>query len=137
MGWSIGYDENWKRDIGYGVPAICDHPKCDARIDRGLGYVCCEQKPYGGDRGCGLFFCGKHTGFDQRCPRCSSGHRSQPYKHPKPDVMEWIEHKLNDESWQQWRDESPEEVARLRAALPTAPVHGQIDAHHDIGESRE
>ena len=29
MGWSIGYDNNWNRDIGYGVPAFCDHPKCD------------------------------------------------------------------------------------------------------------
>src|SRR4051812_7048849 len=27
MGWSIGYDSNWQRDIGYGVPAFCDHPQ--------------------------------------------------------------------------------------------------------------
>jgi hypothetical protein len=40
MGWSIGYDENWKRDIGYGVPAVCDHPKCNKIINRGLSYVC-------------------------------------------------------------------------------------------------
>ncbi len=26
MGWSIGYDKNLKRDIGYGVPATCEHP---------------------------------------------------------------------------------------------------------------
>lgn len=26
MGWSIGYDDKWFRDIGYGVPAYCDHP---------------------------------------------------------------------------------------------------------------
>ncbi len=36
MGWSIGYDDNWKRDIGYGVRATCDHPACNAKIDRGL-----------------------------------------------------------------------------------------------------
>ena len=30
MGWSIGYDEKWQRDIGYGVPAICDYPGCTA-----------------------------------------------------------------------------------------------------------
>ncbi len=28
MGWSIGYDYNWKRDIGYSVPCECDNPKC-------------------------------------------------------------------------------------------------------------
>ena len=24
MGWQVGYDSKWQRDIGYGVPAICD-----------------------------------------------------------------------------------------------------------------
>lgn len=23
MGWSIGFDSNWNRDVGYGVPATC------------------------------------------------------------------------------------------------------------------
>jgi len=32
MGWSIGYDGNWKRDIGYGVPAYCDFPGCWTEI---------------------------------------------------------------------------------------------------------
>ena len=40
MGWAIGYDGRWERDIGYGVPAVCDHPDCNVRIDRGLDYVC-------------------------------------------------------------------------------------------------
>lgn len=26
MGWSLGFDSNWNRWIGYGVPAYCDHP---------------------------------------------------------------------------------------------------------------
>ena len=34
MGWSIGYDNTWNRDIGYGVPATCDHLGCAAEIDR-------------------------------------------------------------------------------------------------------
>ena len=55
MGWSLGYDSNWNRDIGYGVPAYCDHPYCNEEIDRGLSYVCGDAL-YGGDRGCGLFF---------------------------------------------------------------------------------
>ena len=37
MGWSLGYDGRWKRDIGYGVPAVCDFPGCNEEIDRGCG----------------------------------------------------------------------------------------------------
>lgn len=63
MGWEIGYDHRWRRDIGYGVPAICDHPDCNEKIDRGLGSVC-GGDPYGGEDGCGLFFCGEHLLYD-------------------------------------------------------------------------
>lgn len=117
MGWSIGFDSNWQRDIGYGVPATCDAPGCGADIDRGLSYVC-GNEPYGGDRGCGLYFCDKHqVGRWQRCTRCTN--YRQPYK-PSPDVREWIEHKLTDESWEQWRKENPKEVAELRSHLEAA-----------------
>ena len=125
MGWSIGEDSQWDRDIGYGVPALCDHPKCDKRIDRGLAYVCCDQEPFGGERGCGLFFCYDHVDSEHRCPRCSNG--KPPYKHPKTDVREWIEHKLEDLSWAVWRKENPAEVDRLKAALATAPVRGECE----------
>lgn len=118
MGWSIGYDKKWKRDIGYGVPAICDHPKCNEKIDRGLGYVC-GGEPYGGEKGCGLFFCGNHLSYArgeaQMCPRCSA--HKPPYKRPKPDTEEWVYWKLYNPSWAQWRDENPEEVAALRRLL--------------------
>lgn len=106
MGWSIGYDTNWKRDIGYGVPAICDHPDCGEKIDRGLSCVC-GGDPYGGDRGCGLYFCEKHLGCNpQICERCKS--KSEPFT-PKPDVPEWIHHKETDPSWKAWRDERKEQ----------------------------
>jgi len=80
MSWSIGYDSNWKRDIGYGVPATCDFPGCGKSIDRGLSCVC-GGEPYGGERGRGLYFCGDHLQFvdrsrlhaSQLCPRYS-GH---------------------------------------------------------------
>lgn len=115
MGWAIGYDERWKRDIGYGVPAYCDHPHCWAEIDRGLAHVC-GGGPYGGEKGCGLYFCGHHLSHARPsgpfCPRCTK-HNQIPYK-AKPDKREWIEHKLKDESWQTWRDENPDEVAALR-----------------------
>lgn len=39
MSWEIGYDDNWKRDIGYGVPAKCDHPDCDEDIEQFLSEV--------------------------------------------------------------------------------------------------
>ena len=60
MGWSIGFDQKWNRDIGYGVPCVCDHPGCDKEIDRGLSYVCCGDQPEGGEHGCGLYFCPDH-----------------------------------------------------------------------------
>lgn len=113
MGWSLGYDDTWKRDIGYGVPAYCDSPGCTEEIDRGLGCVC-GGEPYGGEKGYGLFFCGKHQldGY-QRCSRCKN-YRS-PYK-PKPDHPRWIAWKLKDESWKLWREENPHEVKALRSA---------------------
>lgn len=120
MGWSIGYDNTWKRDVGYGVPATCDHPGCGAAIDRGLEYVCGGQ-PYGGEHGCGLHFCGahQHIAGGRRenvalCMRCYSGR--MPFK-PTPDVPRWIEHKLNDESWQRWRDRNPAEVKALKEVV--------------------
>lgn len=104
MSWSVGFDEHWKRDIGYGVPAICDHPKCDAQIDRGLSYVCCDQEPYGGDYGCGLYFCAKHQDARGQCSRCR--HARIPFA-PKPDLPDWIHHKATDPSWEEWRRDNP------------------------------
>lgn len=114
MGWSIGEFEG--RDIGYGVPAICDHPDCDTRIDRGLSYVC-GSNPYGEPNGCGLFFCEKHLSFAEDddiegmlCERCCE-YFDEGLDHctpfdPKPDVLEWIHHKMTDESWAEWRQEN-------------------------------
>lgn len=101
MGWSIGFDDNWNRDIGYGVPAICDHPKCKEKIDRGLSYVC-GGEPYGGEKGCGLYFCSGHLRYPfQRCPKCAR-YDHKPYK-PKPDIQEWVDFKMTDSSWAEWR----------------------------------
>lgn len=114
MGWSIGYDRRWKRDIGYGVPATCDHPGCNTEINRGLGYVCKDQQPHGGD-GCGLYFCSQHLSCDG-CEQCEKG--AEPFE-PKPDVLEWVEWKLTDDSWQKWRDENPDEVIAMREMIAT------------------
>jgi hypothetical protein len=121
MGWAIGYDGAHDRDIGYGVPAWCDHPDCTEKIDRGLAYVC-GGEPYGGDRGCGLHFCSGHLfdqidadGMDQVCERCvdldDDGQVVGQSFPAKPDHPEWIAWKLSDESWAQWRSENPQWVA--------------------------
>ncbi len=113
MGWSIGFDEKWQRDIGYGVPATCDHTGCGANIDRGLSYVC-GGEPYGGDYGCGLYFCKDHlymTNRGQQCERCTN--KQDPFS-PTLDRDLWVKHKLSDPSWQGWRDENPDEVAALK-----------------------
>lgn len=130
MGWSIGFDSNWNRDIGYGVPATCDHPDCNEKIDRGLSYVC-GGEPYGGEHGCGLYFCGNHVtyaggrrDYKQLCARCYFGKDSFA---AKPDVREWVDHKLTDESWQEWRDANPAEVEKLRALTAARPESGETE----------
>lgn len=103
MGWSVGYDEHWNRDIGYGVPSICDHPDCSEEIHRGLAHVC-GSEPKGGERGCGLYFCGEHLYWNEDivniCERCRKGR--EPFD-PKPDTEEWIHHKMTHPSWDEWR----------------------------------
>jgi hypothetical protein len=126
MGWSIGYDTNWHRDIGYGVPAECDHPDCEEQIDRGLGYVCGGDL-YGGDNGCGLFFCGKHLFFADTvkgcyCEKCvfyldRDIEQGTDFFDPKPDIFLWIAWKLTDSSWHSWRMENPEEVEAMEKTL--------------------
>lgn len=111
MSWQIGYDQKWKRDIGYGVPAVCDHPGCNNQIDRGLSYVCSNSEPYGGD-GCGLYFCSLHIMVGGECDRCRKG---KPPFNPKPDIAEWIRFKLTDDSWAKWREENPEWVKTHKA----------------------
>lgn len=116
MGWAVGYDEDWKRDIGYGVPAICDHPNCKTKIHRGLAFVC-GQEPFGGEKGCGLYFCPKHLVFGKGtclCDRCAHGRK---FYEAKPDTAQWIRHKLKHKSWQQWRDTYPKEVQELKRLL--------------------
>ena len=116
MSWAIGYDTSWNRDIGYGVPAYCDFPGCGKEIDRGLSYVC-GGEPYGGEYGCGLYFCaehlyyaGKRREYKQLCPRCL---KSKPAYKPSSEHPDWIKWKLTDESWAQWRAENPHEVELL------------------------
>lgn len=105
--WSIGYDENWDRDVGYDVPALCDHPDCKKKIDRGVGHVC-GGEPYGGELGCGLYFCENHLQKKTSdagesiplCAQCSSG--KEPFV-PTPDIEEWVNYKRTSNYWAGWR----------------------------------
>jgi hypothetical protein len=103
MGWSIG--ERNGRDIGYGVPAICDHPNCNKRIDRGLSYLCGGD--IDSDKGCGLYFCRNHLYYGPKsrplCEKCL--YCRKPFS-PKPDLLAWVYFKMVDPSWQLWREEN-------------------------------
>lgn len=106
MSWAVGYDTRWKRDIGYGVPAYCDHPDCNEVIDRGLSYIC-GGDVYGGEFGCGLFFCAEHLYVGEKaqlCERCDNHDDVTPFG-AKPDHPDWINHKATDPSWAEWRAE--------------------------------
>lgn len=120
MGWEVGFDEQWQRDIGYGVPATCDYPGCGKEIDRGLSFVC-GGEPYGGECGCGLYFCEEHLVYTfskdvasmpspQLCERCSEG--AEPFT-PTPDLPIWINHKATHPSWEQWRRDQAANRAQL------------------------
>jgi hypothetical protein len=123
MSWAVGFDSRWNRDIGYGVPATCDQPGCGAAVDRGLGYVCAGQEPYGGEDGCGLYFCEDHDTGNGQCERCRDG---KPPFEATPDTREWIEWKLTDESWSAWRDENPGAVSAMRAAIGASSPAAQV-----------
>lgn len=123
MGWSLGYDSRWHRDIGYGVPAFCDHPGCDQEIDRGLAFVCGDE-PYGGDHGCGLYFCGEHRrgskeikGDERAYGLCERCEEDEPPFDAKPEHPRWIKHLLTHASWETWRSDNPGKVENLRAAF--------------------
>lgn len=116
MSWALATIDG--RDMGWGVPAECDHPNCKTEINRGLSYVC-GSSALGGTHGCGLFFCKEHLLFStlfkvRLCERCEA---SQPAFTEKPDIAEWLRHKLTDPSWSQWRKVNPEKVAEMKQLL--------------------
>lgn len=108
-----------KRWGGYGVPAICEHPKCNEEINRGMAYAC-GGEPFS-EWGCDRYFCSKHreyhsfnTGSGREtkevCARCAKRKLPFPYK---PEHQDWINHLLTDESWAEWRKNNPDIVKPL------------------------
>ena len=119
MGYSYGFENG--RDIGYGVPAWCDQPKCNEKIDRGLSYRCGD---FHSDNGCGMFFCEKHLyghtfidrSIESVCKRCHGYLAPYPQKADHP---EWIKWKLSHPSWKEWREKHPKTVQKLSKLLAT------------------
>lgn len=68
MAWGRHIDGRG-REIGYEIEATCDQDRCEARIDRGLAYVCGGDHG-GAEHGCGGYFCAEHlymvAGREQR-----------------------------------------------------------------------
>lgn len=62
MGWADCGTDSKGRPIGYAFEAVCDHPGCDTKIDRGVAHAC------GGMHGdepfsCEGYFCSEHLTF--------------------------------------------------------------------------
>ncbi|GGQ83703.1 hypothetical protein [Streptomyces flaveolus] len=70
-------------EAGYAVEAQCEKDGCDARIDRGLAYLC-GKDPRGDDHGCGGYFCEKHlTGANQCEPCAAKADEENRWVHPE------------------------------------------------------
>lgn len=80
MGWANCGEDSKGRPIGYAHSATCDHPGCNAEIDRGLSYACGNMHGEGGarqdDYGCEKYFCTAHLIHgeceDPLCPACDA-----------------------------------------------------------------
>ena len=59
-----------KIEAGYGVEAVCERDGCDAKIDRGLAYLC-GKTPGGDEHGCGGYFCENDLYGDNQCKTCA------------------------------------------------------------------
>lgn len=65
MGWGNCGRDSKGRPIGYLHAATCDHPGCDAKIDRGLSYACGQMHGTGGE------LCATCRDALGKCPTCN------------------------------------------------------------------
>lgn len=98
MGWANCGEDSKGRPIGYAVAATCDHPGCEAKIDRGLAYACGGM--HGEEDGCEGYFCEKH-----RSSTIITNHPSPAKKREYLFVCTACE--------TAWREENPEAAAVL------------------------
>lgn len=76
MGWAHGRENG--RDVGYGVPDICNLEGCEQKIDRGLSFRCGGVTNLHDDYGCGNFFCGAHMSYGSQNQLCETCVESDP-----------------------------------------------------------
>ena len=58
MGYGFCGKDDHGREFGYLVISTCDHPDCDAEIDRGMGFACGED--HFKDHSCRGYYCADH-----------------------------------------------------------------------------
>ncbi len=108
MGYSIGFNNTTKRNIGYEVPCHCDHPGCDKIINRGMSYSSdIENSKTNCDAG--IFLCEEHMIHisEEECDNYKDCSHCEIGIIPlKDDCQEWIDHKLKHDSWAAWRSEN-------------------------------
>ena len=104
--------------------------------------ICSGGEPYGGERGCGLYFCSKHLFISctrvkrrvlpQLCSQCVD-RRRKPFQ-PTPDTLKWLYHKMTDPSWAEWRAEnglpSSGEIQPCCGKAHPMNINGQDIADH-------
>lgn len=126
------------RFAGYGVVAYCDHPQCNAVIDRGMDYACCGGIHFDGS--CGGFYCIEHEtpvmhedeleDLDEEetqhilssyglteVPTFDEYGIAKLCNHPPIEFKEhpdWIKHISTDKTWSKFRKEKPEQFKALQ-----------------------
>lgn len=60
MGWADCGNDSKGRPIGYAFEATCDHPECNAKIDRGLAFACGGMHGENDGFDCEGYFCEMH-----------------------------------------------------------------------------
>ena len=109
MGWGDCGEDNKGRPIGYCHEATCDHPGCEAKIDRGLSYACGGMHGEG-ERSCEGYFCGEHLVYVEDPYKATTvGQLCEPCKNTHHDYL--VEELLEE------RQSLTEENQRLREAL--------------------
>lgn len=114
MGWGNCGEDSKGRPIGYLFEAICDHPGCEEKINRGLSYACGGMHGQN-ERDCENYFCGKHL-YSVEDPN-EILHQPQLCEKCKNEHYEYLIEELMDE------------IKELKAALKLASssMYGKIN----------
>jgi hypothetical protein len=91
--------------VGYAVSATCDLDGCNAKIDRGLAYVCGGMHN-GGEHGCGNYFCYEHLYYGPPAQLCADCLERWDKEHACPDCGEELRQHF-DSVWCPECDEEP------------------------------